>query len=83
MSYNLADKPTAERDVAEAEKARLFELWQHNLQRAKADAARLFAEKSKRKGKWEEWLRAQLGDMSPAEYASMVRREVNRLAAPR
>ncbi|WP_369959804.1 hypothetical protein [Pseudomonas benzenivorans] len=83
MSYNLADKPAAERDVAEAEKARLFELWQNNLQRAKVDAARLFAEKSKRKGKWEEWLRGQLGELSPPEYASMVQREVNRLAAPR
>ncbi|WP_439889348.1 hypothetical protein ACSX1C_10300 [Pseudomonas sp. MBLB4123] len=83
MSYNLADKPAAERDVAEAEKARLFELWQNNLQRAKADAARLFAEKSKRKGKWEEWLRGQLGELSPPEYASMVQREVRKLAVPR
>lgn len=83
MSFNLADKPTAQRDVEEAEKARLFELWQHNLHRAKTDAARLVGEKGKRKGKWEEWLRGQLGEMSPAEYASMVQREVRKLVAAR
>lgn len=83
MSFNLADKPTAQRNVEEAEKARLFELWQHNLHRAKADAARLVGERGKRKGKWEEWLRGQLGAMSPAEYASMVQREVSRLVAAR
>ncbi|NQD94429.1 hypothetical protein HP532_17440 [Pseudomonas sp. CrR25] len=83
MSFNLADKPTAQRNAEETEKARLFELWQQNLHRAKADAARLFGEKAKRKGKWEEWLRAQLAEMSPAEYASMVQREVRRLSTAR
>ncbi|MEX6503542.1 hypothetical protein [Pseudomonas zhanjiangensis] len=83
MSFNLANKPNEQRSVEEAEKARLFELWQHNLQRAKADAARLVGEKGKRKGKWEEWLRAQLATLTPAEYASMVQREVRRLLAAR
>lgn len=83
MSFNLANKPAAQRSEEETEKARLFELWQHNLHRAKADAARLVGEKGKRKGKWEEWLRGQLAEMTPAEYASMVQREVRRLVAAR
>jgi hypothetical protein len=83
MSFNLANKPSEQRDVEEAEKARLFELWQQNLQRTKVEAARLVGEKSKRKGKWDEWLRAQLAQMTPPEYASMVQREVRRLLAAR
>lgn len=83
MSFNLANKPSAQRNVEEAEKARLFEIWQQNLHRTKVDAARLVGEKSKRKGKWEEWLRAQLAQMTPPEYASMVQREVRRLLAAR
>jgi hypothetical protein len=83
MSFNLANKPSAQRSVEEAEKARLFELWQQNLQRTKVEAARLVGEKSKRKGKWDEWLRAQLAQMTPPEYASMVQREVRRLLVAR
>ena len=83
MSFNLANKPSEQRNVEEAEKARLFELWQQNLQRTKVEAARLVGEKSKRKGKWDEWLRAQLAQMTPPEYASMVQREVRRLLAAR
>lgn len=79
MSFNLANKPAAERDAGEAEKARLFDLWQQNLQRSKVDAARLFGEKSKRKSKWHEWMREQVAQLTPPEYASMVEREVRRL----
>ena len=50
MSFNLADRPLAERAALEDEKSRLFELWQNNLGKAKGDAARLFGERSKRKG---------------------------------
>ncbi|WP_407311006.1 hypothetical protein [Pseudomonas sp. nanlin1] len=81
MSFNLANRPFAERAVLEDEKARLFELWQANLGKAKADAARLIAEKAKRKGKWAEWVRAELDLLSPPEYAGMVRSEVNKLMA--
>ncbi|WAH56885.1 hypothetical protein LZ023_28415 [Pseudomonas silvicola] len=81
MSFNLANKPLAERALIEDEKSRLFDLWQSNLGKAKADAARLISEKSKRKGKWAEWVRAELDGMSPPEYANMVRAEVNRLMA--
>ena len=52
MSFNLADKPLAERAALEDEKSRLFDLWQSNLGKAKGEAARLFGERAKRKGKW-------------------------------
>ncbi|EIK96368.1 hypothetical protein PMM47T1_12186 [Pseudomonas sp. M47T1] len=81
MSFNLANKTLAERAMIEDEKSRLFDLWQANLGKAKADAARLIGEKSKRKGRWAEWVRAELDGMSPPEYANMVRAEVNRLMA--
>ncbi len=81
MSFNLANMSLAERAMIEDEKSRLFDLWQSNLGKAKADATRLIAEKSKRKGKWAEWVRAELDGMSPPEYANMVRGEVNRLMA--
>ncbi|TBU94407.1 hypothetical protein [Phytopseudomonas dryadis] len=83
MSFNLANKSTEERNAGETEKARLFELWQQNLQRSKVEAARLFGEKSRRKGKWQEWLNEQLQQITPVEYASMVRSEVKRLAEGR
>ncbi|MGY4495822.1 hypothetical protein [Pseudomonas sp. TE3610] len=81
MSFNLANMSLAERALIEDDKSRLFDLWQSNLGKAKADAARLIGEKSKRKGRWAEWVRAELDGMSPPEYANMVRAEVNRLMA--
>lgn len=58
MSFNLANMSFEERAQIEAEKARLFEMWQTNLGKAKGEAARLIAEKPRRKGKWAEWVRA-------------------------
>jgi hypothetical protein len=81
MSFNLASKSFAERAQIEEEKARLFDLWQNNLGKAKGDAGRLISEKPRRKGKWAEWVRAELETMSPPEYASMVRSEVNKMMA--
>ncbi|WP_017905685.1 hypothetical protein [Pseudomonas asplenii] len=81
MSFNLANKSLAERAAIEDEKSRLFELWQSNLGKAKGEAARLFGERAKRKGKWAEWVRTELDTLSPPEYTSMVRSEVNRLMA--
>ena len=81
MSFNLANRPLPERAALEDEKSRLFDLWQSNLGKAKGDAARLFGERSKRKGKWSEWVRSELDAMNPPEYANMVRSEVNRLMA--
>jgi hypothetical protein len=81
MSFNLASKSFAERAQIEEEKARLFDLWQNNLGKAKGDAGRLISEKPRRKGKWAEWVRAELETMSPPEYANMVRSEVNKMMA--
>jgi hypothetical protein len=81
MSFNLANRSLAERAMIEDEKARLYELWQANLGKAKAEATRLIGEKAKRKGKWAEWVRTELDGMSPPEYANMVRAEVNKLMA--
>jgi hypothetical protein len=81
MTFNLADKSLAERAALEDEKSRLFELWQNNLGKAKGEAARLFGERAKRKGKWAEWVRTELDGMSPPEFSNMVRSEVNRLMA--
>ena len=55
MSFNLANKTLAERAELEDEKSRLYDLWQSNLGKAKGEAARLFGERAKRKGKWAEW----------------------------
>lgn len=79
MSFNLANQPTDQRQVQEDEKSRLFEFWQQNLERAKADAGRLFGEKGKRKGQWSAWADGEIDRMSPPEYQSMVRRELQRL----
>ena len=49
--------------------------------KAKGEAARLFGERAKRKGKWAEWVRAELDGMSPPEFSNMVRSEVNKLMA--
>lgn len=81
MSFNLANRSFEERAQIEAHKARLFEYWQGNLGKAKGEAGRLISEKSRRKGKWAEWVRAELDSMTPAEFASMVRSEVNKMMA--
>ncbi|MBC3423879.1 MULTISPECIES: hypothetical protein [unclassified Pseudomonas] len=81
MSFNLANRDFAERAQIEAEKSRLFQFWQNNLGKAKGEAARMIAEKPRRKGKWAEWVRAELEGMSPPEFADMVRSEVNRMMA--
>ncbi|MDH0733948.1 hypothetical protein N5F23_08045 [Pseudomonas sichuanensis] len=81
MSFNLANMSFAERAQIEAEKARLFQYWQGNLAKAKGEAGRLIAEKPRRKGKWAEWVRAELDGMSPPEFTQLVRIEVNKLMA--
>lgn len=81
MSWNLANRPTDERQALEDEKARLFEFWQQNLERAKALAGKLFGERAKRKGKWSDWVTDEIDALSPPEYQALVRREVDRLVA--
>jgi hypothetical protein len=39
----------------------------------------LFAAKAELQGAWLNWLAAQIYQLRPAEYASMVRRELQRL----
>ena len=81
MSFNLANRSYAERQAIEEEKARQFEIWKANIGKAKGEAARLIGEKPRRKGKWAEWVRTELDQMSPPEYVNMVRAEVNKLMA--
>lgn len=81
MSFNLANLSFEERQTIEQDKARAFESWKANIGKAKGEAARLIGEKPRRKGKWAEWVRAELEQMSPPELADMVRIGVNKLMA--
>mgnify|MGYP006200929569 CR=1 FL=1 len=47
--------------------------------RAEAEAQRLLARKAELQGAWLNWLAAQIYQLRPAEYASMVRRELQSL----
>jgi len=58
------------------------EFHQQHQQAASAEAQRLFAQKSVLQGAWLNWVAAQLYHLEPAAYASMVRRELQRLQAP-
>lgn len=51
---------------------------QHQAQ-AQAKAAELLARKDELQGAWLNWVASQLYALRPAEYASMVRRELRRL----
>lgn len=79
MSYNLANLPFDERNAQEDEKATMFAFWQQNLEKAKAEAGRIWGEKGKRKGQWASWAHDQIAGLEPAQYQSMVRRELERL----
>ena len=48
-------------------------------QQAQAKAAELFAHKPVLQGAWLNWVAGQLYGLKPAEYANMVRRELERL----
>ncbi|QYY84308.1 hypothetical protein [Pseudomonas germanica] len=50
-----------------------------NLDTAREEAQRLFAAKAEQQGAWLNWLAAQIYQLRPAEYASMVRRELQSL----
>ncbi|MFO2465953.1 hypothetical protein OOJ96_21540 [Pseudomonas sp. 15FMM2] len=52
---------------------------QRNLPDAQAKAAELLARKSDLQGAWLNWVASQLYELRPAEFASMVRRELQRL----
>lgn len=50
-----------------------------NLDRAREEALRLFNAKAELRGAWLNWVAAQIYTLRPAEYASMVRRELQSL----
>jgi len=50
-----------------------------HLDAAREEARRLFAAKAELHGAWLTWVAAQLYTLRPAEYASMVRRELQSL----
>jgi len=52
---------------------------QQNQASAQAEALRLFEHKAVMQGAWLNWVASQLYTLRPAEYASMVRRELMRL----
>ncbi|WP_332763497.1 hypothetical protein [Pseudomonas koreensis] len=49
------------------------------LEAAREEARRLFAAKTELQGAWLNWVAAQLYTLRPAEYAGMVRRELQSL----
>lgn len=55
------------------------EFHQLHLEQAQAKASQLFAQRPVLKGAWLTWVAGQLYTLSPAEYASMVRRELQGL----
>ncbi|MGC5700981.1 hypothetical protein J4P02_12345 [Pseudomonas sp. NFXW11] len=55
------------------------EFHQQHQAAACAEAQRLYAEKAILQGAWLNWVAAQLYNLRPAAYASMVRRELQRL----
>ncbi|KQZ78801.1 MULTISPECIES: hypothetical protein [unclassified Pseudomonas] len=52
---------------------------QQNQAGAQAEALRLFEHKAVLQGAWLNWVASQIYALRPAEYASMVRRELARL----
>jgi hypothetical protein len=55
---------------------------EQNQASAQADAQRLFDQKVVLQGAWLGWVASQIYTLRPAEYASMVRRELARLQEP-
>ena len=53
---------------------------QANQARAEAEARRLLAARHKLGGRWLTWVASELYALKPAEYAQMVRRELQRLS---
>ena len=52
---------------------------EQNQASARAEARRLFEQKVVLQGAWLGWVASQIYTLRPAEYASMVRRELARL----
>jgi len=58
-----------------------FDFHQKNDERAKTEARRLFEQRGVLGSRWLNWVAAELYQLSPPEYAAMVRRELQRLHA--
>lgn len=58
------------------------EFHRQHAQQASAEARRLFERKAELQGAWLNWVAAQLYALGPAEYVSMVRRELQQLQSP-
>ncbi|AYC33140.1 hypothetical protein D3880_12605 [Pseudomonas cavernae] len=56
------------------------EFHQQHQQRAIAEAERLLAERARLQGRWLDWVAAELYALRPPAFASMVRRELERLS---
>jgi len=52
---------------------------EQNQASARVEARRLFEQKAILQGGWLSWVASQIYQLQPAEYASMVRRELSRL----
>jgi len=66
-------------DNDQTSKASRAEFHQANRARAEAEAQRLLAAKTELGGRWLAWVAGELYALKPAEYAQMVRRELQRL----
>lgn len=53
---------------------------QQHAEQAVAEARRLLAQRQALGPRWLSWVAAELYRLSPAEYAAMVRRELQRLS---
>lgn len=57
------------------------EFHQQHREQARTQAAELFAQRDVLQGAWLNWVAVQLYTLRPAEYANMVRRELEHLQA--
>ncbi|EIK51735.1 hypothetical protein YO5_07478 [Stutzerimonas stutzeri TS44] len=56
---------------------------EQNASRAQAEAQRLLDQRATLGARWLAWVATELYRLSPAEYAAMVRRELERLSRER
>ncbi|MBO3275717.1 hypothetical protein [Pseudomonas schmalbachii] len=54
---------------------------QQHADKAREEAQRLLSRRDSMGGRWLQWVAGELYRLSPPEYAAMVRRELERLAA--
>ncbi|WP_312905684.1 hypothetical protein [Stutzerimonas nitrititolerans] len=58
-----------------------FDFHQQHAERARREAPRLFDQRQVLGSRWLTWVAAELYQLSPPEYAAMVRRKLQRLNA--